>query len=82
MTEQEIFDKVAECISRTFRIPSASVSSQLTAEDVDGWDSLAHGMLMIRVEKACNVRLQGDIVGSLQNVGDIVHEIQKAKGTD
>ena len=78
MTEQEIFDKVAECISRTFRIPTASVNNQLTAEDVDGWDSLAHGMLIIRIEKACNVRLPSDIVGSLQNVGDIVREIQRA----
>jgi acyl carrier protein len=78
MTEEEIFDRVAECISRTFRIPAASVHSRLTAEDVDGWDSLAHGMLMIRIEKACNVRLPSDIVGSLQNVGDIVREIQRA----
>jgi len=75
MTENEIFQKVADCVGRTFHISPSTVSRATTSEDVNGWDSLAHGLLIVRVEKACNVRIPTDTAASLLTVGRLVDHV-------
>lgn len=47
------------------------------AEDVDGWDSLAHIRLVVSIEKALGMRFTAEEVSSLQNVGDLATLIIK-----
>lgn len=47
------------------------------AEDVDGWDSLAHIHLVVSIEKALKMRFTAEEVSSLQNVGDLATLILK-----
>ena len=42
------------------------------ADDVDGWDSLAHIHLVVSIEKAFKMRFTAEEVSSLENVGDLV----------
>ena len=46
--------------------------SELSADDVDDWDSLAHIRLLLTVEKAFKIKFSTSEVGKLQNVGDLV----------
>ena len=47
------------------------------ADDVDGWDSLAHIHLVVSIEKAFKMRFTAEEVSSLENVGDLVTLIIK-----
>jgi acyl carrier protein len=47
------------------------------AEDVDGWDSLAHIHLVVSIEKTLGMRFSAEEVSSLENVGDLVALIIK-----
>ena len=47
----DIARTVVDVIAETFGIDSSCVSRTTTAADVDGWDSLAHTVLMVRLEK-------------------------------
>jgi acyl carrier protein len=47
------------------------------AEDVDGWDSLAHIRLVVSIEKALGMRFSAEEVSSLENVGDLADLIIK-----
>lgn len=47
------------------------------AEDVDGWDSLAHIQLVVSIEKTLGMRFSAEEVSSLENVGDLVSLIFK-----
>jgi acyl carrier protein len=49
----------------------------LTAQDVDGWDSLTHIRLMLSVEKAFKIKFSTSEMGSLKNVQDLVELIKK-----
>jgi acyl carrier protein len=49
----------------------------LTAQDVDGWDSLTHIRLMLSVEKAFKIKFSTSEIGSLKNVQDLVELIKK-----
>lgn len=53
------------------------ITSATKAEDVDGWDSLAHIRLVVSIEKALGMRFTAEEVSSLQNVGDLATLIIK-----
>jgi acyl carrier protein len=52
------------------------LTPQLTANDVDGWDSLAHVRLILTVEKAFHISFTASQVGRLKNVGELADLIQ------
>jgi acyl carrier protein len=44
----------------------------LTADDVDGWDSLAHIRLILSVQKKFGVKFSPIEMNRLKNVGDLM----------
>jgi acyl carrier protein len=48
----------------------------MTADDVDGWDSLSHVRLVLAVSKVFGVKFSAAEVGQLKNVGEFVEMIQ------
>jgi acyl carrier protein len=45
---------------------------ELTANEVDGWDSLAHIRLILSVQKAFGVKFSPVEMNRLKNVGDLI----------
>ena len=50
MDEAQIYERLTEIFRDIFDDDSISVTPELSAKDVDGWDSLAHIRLMLTVE--------------------------------
>ena len=77
MNDADIYAKLTPIFHSVFDDEDIVVTPQLTADDVDGWDSLTHLRLMLSVQKAFNVRFAAaDIVG-LKNVEDLVRLIRE-----
>jgi acyl carrier protein len=51
-----------------------------TAEDVDGWDSLAHARLIVAVEKQFGVSFPAERLFELSSVGELVELIAICRG--
>ncbi len=79
MEESRIYSRLAEIFQDVFDEDSIIITPQLSAKDVDGWDSLTHIRLMLTVEKAFNIKLSTPEIGKMNNVGDLVALI-KARG--
>jgi acyl carrier protein len=62
---QDVFDEPIE------------VRDDMTAADVEGWDSLSHINLIVAVEKRFHIRLTTAEVRALNNVGDFLTLIVK-----
>ncbi len=75
MNQEEVLQKVANAVRTTFRNPTLEVTSATSADDIDGWDSLSHAILMFRLEKTCNVRIPQEVATSFKNVGELVDHI-------
>jgi acyl carrier protein len=75
MSRAEAFEAVAALIRRTFHAPNLAVSDGTTADDVDGWDSLSHATLLLRIEKHFNLRIPDDVAYALRDVGQLVDSI-------
>ena len=53
-----------------FDNPEIALTPEMTADDVDGWDSLSHVNLILAVEHYFRVRFKPKEVASFKNVGD------------
>jgi len=77
VNDADIYVKLTPIFHSVFDDEDIVVTPQLTADDVNGWDSLTHIRLMLSVQKAFNVRFAAaDIVG-LKNVEDLVRLIRE-----
>ena len=79
MDEPQIYTRLAEIFQDVFDEESIEVTPELSAKDVDGWDSLTHIRLILTVEKAFKIKFSTSEIGKLKNVGDLVALI-KARG--
>jgi acyl carrier protein len=50
---------------------------ELTANDIEEWDSLAHVSLVVSVEKVFNIRFDAGEVTAAKNVGDLINLIER-----
>lgn len=57
-----------------------TLAASTTADDVDGWDSLAHIRLMIATQSTFGIKFSAAEIGKLNNVGDLVVLITKRLG--
>ena len=72
MNDAEIYTSLAKIFEDVFDEESIQLTPELTAKDVDGWDSLNHIRLILTVERAFKVKFSTSEIGKLNNVGDLV----------
>ena len=72
MDEPQIYARLAEIFADVFDDEEIKMSPELSAKDVDGWDSLTHIRLLLTIEKAFKVKFSTSAIGKLANVGDLV----------
>ena len=71
MDDAQIYSRLARVFNEVFDDETIEVTPQLTAKDVDGWDSLTHIRLILSVEKEFKIRFTTSEIGNLENVGDL-----------
>ena len=72
MDEPQIYNRLTRIFEDVFDEDSIRVTPELSARDVDGWDSLTHIRLMLTIEKAFKIKFSTSEIGRLKNVGDLV----------
>ncbi len=73
----EIIERLTQIFRNVLDNDDLVITPATKAEDVDGWDSLAHIHLVVSIEKALGMRFSAEEVSSLENVGDLVALIIK-----
>lgn len=69
---EETFGRVCSVIAAELGCAECDLSAATTAEDVDGWDSLAHARLIMSLEDHLNIRFPGEKLFELDCIGDLV----------
>ncbi|HEY9569074.1 MAG TPA: acyl carrier protein [Thalassobaculum sp.] len=73
MTERDqLLARLTAVFRDVFDDEELAVFADMSAKDVDEWDSLTHITLVLAVEKAFGVKLNAAEVGRLENVGQMV----------
>lgn len=72
MEENQIYARLERIFEDVFDEGSIKVTPELSAKDLDGWDSLAHIRLILTVERAFKIKFSTSEIGKLENVGNLV----------
>lgn len=72
MTDSEIFRRLTDIFHDVFDNDDIELTPDMTAEDVDEWDSLSHIRLIVAAEKEFGVSFSSSEVANLENVGQFV----------
>ena len=75
----DVHDQLQDVFRRVFNDPSIVLNERMTAEDVDGWDSLTHINLIIAIEKRFGVKFATAEISRLKedsaNVGSLLQSL-------
>ena len=71
MATTEIYDGLTDVLRGVFDDDELVARPEMTADDVDGWDSLSNIRFIMSVEKKFGVKFSAAEVGKLKNVGEL-----------
>ncbi len=72
----ELQDKLNEIFCVVFDDDDIKITPEVTANDVDGWDSLSHVNLIVAIESNFNIRFSQKELLTFKNVGDLLNSIR------
>jgi acyl carrier protein len=73
---ETVYSKLNDVFHDVFDDDQIILNPQLSANDVEGWDSLRHIRLLLTVERTFKIKFSVSEIGRLKNVGDLATLIQ------
>lgn len=77
MTENQVIEKLTTIFQKVFKKNDIQITREMTAADVNGWDSLSHVEMIANVEKEFSIKFKMKDVIKMKNVGDLIDTIIK-----
>ena len=75
MDNNEILTQLTDIIRRVFRIDSMEITLETKNEDIDGWTSLGHALLIDTIEKKFDINFELDDILVMHSIKDIYLKI-------
>jgi acyl carrier protein len=76
LQDEEILSRLTPIMQDCLENDDIVATPQLTAADVNGWDSLAHVRLILAIERDFKIGFSAGEVAGFKNVGDLVSSIR------
>jgi len=81
MDKEEITGKLKTVFEKVFQENDLTITREMTATDVEKWDSLRHIELITAVEMAFGTKFKLREVLSMKNVGDLIDLIHTKRAS-
>jgi acyl carrier protein len=76
MEREEIVTKLTVIFRTVFNNQSIVISNEMTANDVENWDSLTHMLLINEVENSFSIKFKLKDLLNMKNVGELIDIIK------
>lgn len=77
-------DQVGDRLASVFRMvlgdPTITLDDTTTADDIEGWDSLAHINLMFSIENEFGIKFVGNEFARFNDIGELRRSIEAKLG--
>ena len=80
MASDDLYDELTDIFRDVFDDDDIVLSDDMTAADVDDWDSLSHIRLIVAVEQHYGVSFTATEIAALENVGQFASLIRQKLG--
>lgn len=76
MNRNEIIEKLTSVFHEVFNDSSIVLRDEMTAKDVENWDSLTHMIMIKKVEEVFGIKFKLKELNKLKMVGDLINTIE------
>ena len=76
MNREEILEKVTAAFSSILEHNNFQLKNETTADDVDGWESITHMMIISEIEKTFSIKFKLMDLMNMNSVGDLLNTIE------
>lgn len=76
MSKNEIVEKLTMVFHEVFKDNTIVLRDDMTAVDVENWDSLSHMLMITKVEEEFDIKFKLKELNRLKQVGDLVAIIE------
>lgn len=76
MNKEEILNKVTEAFVSVLEHNNFQLTDQTTADDVDGWESITHMMIITEIETLFTIKFKLMDLMNMENIGDLIKAIE------
>lgn len=76
MERTAIIEKLTAVFHEVFNDNSIVLSDEMTAKDVENWDSLTHMLMITKVEEVFGIKFKLKELNKLKMVGDLINTIE------
>jgi acyl carrier protein len=80
MTKDEVRAKLKSIFETVLDVDDLDLRDDLSAGDVEEWDSLSHVRLIVTVERQFNIKFSNSEIEELKNVGDLIRLVMTKAG--
>lgn len=75
MDNQSIIEKIRSILQRILKHDRFDIHNELTAQMVEGWDSLTHMIILTEIEKEFGIQFKLKEINRLKNMGNLIELI-------
>lgn len=76
MERKEIIEKITEIFREVFGDKNIVINDEMTAADVENWDSLTHMLMITKVEDELGIKFKLKELNRLKKVGDLISIVE------
>jgi acyl carrier protein len=80
LDREQVISRLVELMEDAFDEDDIAYSDELTADDIEEWDSLSNVRFIVSVEQAFGVRFTVGEIEGFANVGELVDKIVEKLG--
>jgi acyl carrier protein len=80
MQQEEMTGKLKSVFQKVLEENDITITREMTAQDIEKWDSFRHVQLISEVERAFGIKFKLREVMSMKNVGDLIDLIHVKQG--
>ena len=77
MDRSEVQSKISQIIRDFVEDESAKINDATTADDIEGWDSIAHVKIIVEIESQFSITFAVSEVNASENVGELIDLVMK-----
>ena len=77
MNRDQLKYKIQSVFREVLDNDDLEITPEMTAEDVDGWDSIAHVQLIVALESSFKLSFSTQEIGDLRNIGSFISLIEQ-----
>ncbi len=76
MNRNEIIEKLTAVFHEVFNDNNIVLRDDMTANDVENWDSLTHMLMITKVEEVFGIKFKLKELNKLKMVGDLINVVE------